>query len=111
MNIVSYKNQKTFIFLSQKENFVLATLVTDNKVVSVRKITEAQKTELLSNAHSFESRNIFIIDRTTEALFLLESLAKENRHVAGKAIPSPYFLNLYSSELALSTQKTRGPNK
>jgi hypothetical protein len=111
MNIVAYKNQKTYIFLSEERNFVLATLVSNNNVVGVRKITQVQAEGLLKNRQALEAQHIFIVLKTEEAVALLESAKVQETHIEGSAIPSPYVLDFFFEELFLSTQKTRGPNK
>lgn len=111
MNIISYTSQKTFIFLSRESDFLVATVVLNNKVVAVRQITEEQKNEILNNREVLASQNVFVVEQTLEATALLKGVSTTALLVDDPSVPSPYFLNLAGLELFLTTQKTRGPNK
>ena len=124
MNIIAQQNKRTLIFLKQEGEFFVATIatlvqnglgITEKNVIGVRKITQVQKDELLAQQDILQSQNIFIIDSTAtsspDAVALLDFISAKGSAPVGESIPSPYFLNLFSSELLLSTQKTRGPNK
>jgi hypothetical protein len=119
MNLVLSSNNRTLIFLKQENGYVLATLTmlvelpsgrTEKRVLGTRKITEAQKNDLISQRQTLEAKNIFIIDGTEAQTALLETVTSAPLVTCEELIPSPFVLELFSQELLLATQKTRGPN-
>ena len=124
MNIIAHYNKRTLIFLKEEGALFVATLVqlsqsvygvTEKTIVGIKTITIAQRNELLSQKEALEAQDIFIIDASYEGtladeVLLIDGIKAKYAAPIGKSIPSPYFLNLFSQELVLATQKTRGPN-
>ena len=122
MNLSNYHNQKAYMFLSQKGQFVRAYVVVvqgNSQKTYTQYIDQAQAEYLVSHQHELELKGIHIIDNRVEAapvqnseiiLALPGVVEKTPSTFIYESIPSPY-ISIFDEILFFSTQKVRGPNK